>query len=337
MDKRLFAISSVQSSCLQYQLRDYCHGFRQLGWDVEVFRERWPGENPIGGKAMVESILWFRPSIILGVDYARGQNPELFPLFSSFVCVVNDALPRFVAPAEAPRVAQAMQPNDIICTTFPGLAQRLIDQTFPADRVKHLPLAANEDMFHPLDIPQDEFTVAFPSNVAHPGFGDPAARYQYYTDPIRWLIEMGVKVKLYGEGWANEEFGAYWHGKVRNGPELNLAYNDCSAVAHINVDTGLHSRVFEASACGKPVLHRALPNDNHPVGIDSHGLPNVFKFHDKESLGKAIEIIKKADKDTMGNGRRTLLTLARGTIVSGDTFRHRAESIVRMVEEVQGE
>lgn len=329
IEKRLFAVSSIQSSCLQYQLRDLCHGFRQAGWDVEVFRERWPGEQPIGARAMAESILWFRPSIILGVDYIRGQNPELFPIFSSFVSVVNDSLARFVDPKEAPPLAQAMQANDLVCTTFPGLAQRMIQEgTYPEKQVRHLPLAANESMFYPIDIPQSEFTVAFPSNIAHPGFGDPAARYTYYSDPIRWLIELGVKVKLYGEGWQNEKYGQYWCGKVRNGPELNVAYNDCSAVLHVNCDTGLHSRVFEASACGAPVLHRALPNDNHPVGIDSHKLPNVFKFHDKESLGVAIEKVRDWNETRTFND-------ARKPILSKDTFRHRAEKIVEYVESVR--
>ena len=324
MEKRLFAISSIQSSCIQYQVRDFCAGFRKLGWDVEIFRERWPGEAPIGAKAMAESVLWFRPSIILGVDYIRGQNPELFPLFSSFVSVVNDSLDRFVGK-EAPLLAQAMQRNDLVCSTFPGLRQRMIDATFPERQVRHLPLAANEDMFYPIDIPQPEFSVAFPANAGHPGFKDPAERLKYYREPVAWLAELGVKPKVYGEGWQDATYGQWWGGKVRNGPELNRVYNDCSAVLHVNQDTGLHSRVFEASACGKPVLHRALPNDSHPVGIDSHGLPNVFKFHDKESLAKAI-----ADVKSFGSNN------ARSAILQKDTFKHRAESIIRMVEEVAG-
>ena len=39
IDKRIFFYSSIQSSVLQYAARDMAHGFRCIGWDVEMFRE----------------------------------------------------------------------------------------------------------------------------------------------------------------------------------------------------------------------------------------------------------------------------------------------------------
>src|SRR3990167_2544392 len=158
IDKRIFFYSSIQSSVLQYMARDMAHGFRRIGWDVETFRERWPGEGPVGARALAETALWFRPSIIFCVDGIRGQSPELWPLFSSHVCWAQDALPQLLDP----KMAQAMQPNDLVLTSFPGLAQRFLDATFKPEQVKHLPVGVNNDLFAPTKGYPDDWKVGFP-------------------------------------------------------------------------------------------------------------------------------------------------------------------------------
>lgn len=302
---RVMFLTSRQTSCLQFMCRDLAHGFRRLGCDVEIIIERTPKSSRTDWGDVDAITRWFKPHIVFQMDHLRAESEEMWGKGPAYVSWIQDALPHlFQEPNEmekaagittGAKLASAVGQQDFILTSFPGLRARMVEAGYPPERIWHLPVGANFDMFHPAPIPKDAaFTIGFPCNVGHPATARDPVRYRRRTEPVRWLIEAGIRVKLWGDGWdENPTFAPHWLGKVANGPELREAYNSCHAVLHANSDTNLHQRVFEAAACGRPVLTYSLDNDLHPDGIMSHGLPGVLRFSNKAELWIAIDTARQ--------------------------------------------
>jgi len=91
---------------------------------------------------------------------------------------------------------------------------------------------------------------------------DKDKRIKDRTEPIRAFLRAGFNVKLWGNGWdAMPEFKPYWHGILKNGPELRRAYSSCHAILQQNSDTLFHQRAYEAAACGAWVWFIHNPNN----------------------------------------------------------------------------
>lgn len=294
---RILFLTTRQTSVLQYMVRDLAHGFRRLGCDVEIMMERHGLSEPQdefyqgAWSAKVDRIArWFQPHCIFQMDHLRGENPLMWGAGPVYASWMQDAMPHLFSQAmgyvSGKELIASVGPKDLILTSFPGLRQKMIDAGYPEANLVHLPVAANFDMFYPAPFPlEGPLTIGFPCNVGHTATSSMPERYHRRVDPVKWLIDAGVNVKLWGQGWDKLEWAKPFHqGPVKNGPELRDAYNSCHVILHANSDTNLHQRPFEAVACGRPVLMWALENDAHPDGILKHRLPGVCRFSTKDDI-----------------------------------------------------
>jgi hypothetical protein len=75
----------------------------------------------------------------------------------------------------------------------------------------------------------------------------------YQQGLVRWLLQGGVDVKLFGRGWDGvAEFESRHVGGVNDRPSLLAAVESCAALVHAWPAGGAHA----IDACGRPVLRR---------------------------------------------------------------------------------
>lgn len=286
---RILFLTSRRTSCLQFMCRDLAHGFRKLGKDVEIIQEFYPGE-PQDPNRFAHLCDWLQPEMIFQMDHLRSESPEAFPQGPVYASWLQDALPWLYQES----VIKGIGKPDLILTSFPGLRADLVDKGYPEKQVHHLAVAANFDLFYPEPIPK-EFSVGFPCNVGHPATATNPERYARRTEPVRWLIEAGIPVNLWGEGWEDLDWAEpFYLGRVRNGHELREAYGSCTVILHANSDTNLHQRVFESQACGRPCLMYSLPSDTHEHGILAHEFRGIHAFWDRHSLIEKVKAMQAA-------------------------------------------
>jgi hypothetical protein len=74
---------------------------------------------------------------------------------------------------------------------------------------------------------------------------------------LEWADELGIDMKLYGQGWENHpRFARYAGGSLAHGPELNVAYQAARLNLHLNIAQGMHQRIHEIVASGGEMLIR---------------------------------------------------------------------------------
>lgn len=125
-------------------------------------------------------------------------------------------------------------------------------------------------------------------------------------------------------GW-EKTVGNLYHGQVAYGEELRRVYNGSAFVLDIRPPqawTGLTQRIFDASACGRPVLAEYSP-ELEILFEPADGLSCFQSAEEAQEIKKHFfyspcEIRKRAEK-------------TREKVLSCHTYRHRAEEILRVL------
>jgi len=128
---------------------------------------------------------------------------------------------------------------------------------------------------------------------------------------------------VYGDrGW-HEVAGDLYRGEVAYGDDLRRLYNEAGFVLDLRqpqARTGLTQRMFDAGACGRPVLAEFSPEIESLFDSEKE----VLTFHTLEEADEAKEKIMRnpwAAKDSRSRARDKILAL--------HTYRHRAARILK--------
>jgi len=131
---------------------------------------------------------------------------------------------------------------------------------------------------------------------------------------------------VYGDrGW-HEVAGDLYRGEVAYGDDLRRLYNEAGFVLDLRqpqARTGLTQRMFDAGACGRPVLAEFSPEIESLFDSEKE----VLTFHTLEEADEAKEKIMRnpwAAKDSRSRARDKILAL--------HTYRHRAGQILQALQ-----
>lgn len=154
-------------------------------------------------------------------------------------------------------------------------------------------------------------------------------RYLQRIEVVRWAIDAGLRIGLYGAGWEqSKEFAPYARGWVKPGAELRDLYRDALCHLQINLDTNVHTRVFECLASGGVVIARSHPTDRRPGGLAEHleiGR-EVLTFADQDEFVAVVERLREQPA-----WRREVARHGRERVLREHTYEHRAREILRAV------
>lgn len=296
MIDKVLVLSQRNSQVWKHMSADVAHGFRRLGLDVQ-FIEELHKHTPVERlwQEIVACQVEDPPQLIFVMGHLRSAYPHgMWNGDAVFATWVQDWVAWTLGkdPEQARMVEAFNSSKDLIFYSFPSLGKSIIDQGFDSDRVRFLPPGANMDRFYAKSLPDGPFTIGYPNNVGAPMTAQDPVRLRKRLDPVEWLLEMGVPLKLWGQGWdMMENTKPHWHGLVKNGPELRRAYQSCHAILHANTDLVLyHQRVYEALACGRRVL--CYGKLEYPMG-------GVIGFNNKKELESAVEWAKNAGEPTL--------------------------------------
>jgi len=152
-----------------------------------------------------------------------------------------------------------------------------------------------------------------------------AAVYALGTRKRRELVSriIGEGGGVFGDrGW-NEIAGDLYRGDVAYGDDLRRLYNAAGFVLDIpqpQARTGLTQRIFDACACGRPVLAEFSPEIESLFDSEK----DVLAFHTFEEAQEGKEKIIRNPWQVKNSACR-----ARDKILALHTYRHRASQIMK--------
>jgi len=253
---RIGGWTTVQSMCVQYQMRDLLAGFAALGHEVEVVHENTKWADYDGDAMTVEQIMNFmdqyKPDLMVQMNGNRFHHPPLGPDVS-WVNVAIDRMPWLFDP----KANAQWGPKDLTLAAFTALKDEL--EAAGQQDVRYMPIGYNAALFNETPEPKDErfqVDVAFLCNL--PPFENRLNRLGLRWDtvaPALWLAHhKGVKVGLYGAGWDQwQETRDYYVCNPTNGPETHALYQQAKVHLHCNEDMMIHMRPLECLGSGGAV------------------------------------------------------------------------------------
>lgn len=156
-------------------------------------------------------------------------------------------------------------------------------------------------------------------------------RYLQRIEAVRWAIDAGYRVGLFGAGWdESEEFAPFARGWVEPGEPLRRLYRSVPCHLQINLDTNVHARVFECLASGGVVAARTHPGDREPGGLADHlevG-SEILTFANREEL---IAIVDRLLAEPAWG--ESIASAGRRRVLRDHTYRHRARDILERVSQ----
>lgn len=168
------------------------------------------------------------------------------------------------------------------------------------------PLAANQDIFYPRDIPF-KYDVSF--------IGSAHGNRKAF---IAHLRKNGVKVETFGEGWPNGFIPNEMVPEVFSGSRINLNFGD---IGYTDYQCG-KCRDFEIPMSGGLML------TTHNEGLKEFFELNkdIFTFNTKEEALKKIHLLL-SDEALCERARRT----AREKALAAHTWAKRVEALLKVV------
>ncbi len=152
---------------------------------------------------------------------------------------------------------------------------------------------------------------------------------------LRWLVDSGFPVGLYGRGWDSDpEFKTMARGWVAQGHDLAKLYRTSKAVIHVNSMVNTHQRVFECLASGGLVLARRTPYDDLPGELSSCLTPGkeIELFGNARELA---EILSRVFDDE--EWRQGLISAGQKRVMNEHTYLARARTILKDVKNILGQ
>jgi len=257
MGLRVYLPASPTSQVLQYSAIAIAEGFQRIAekTEVELIRNK---------QAIKEGIERIKPDLVvlqLSTRQECGVIPDEIPVISW----IQDWSPYLMNEKNA----QHQKDNDFLFGMWPHMCKTLREKGWR--NVYCLPQVARDVYIEQGEKENEKlYDIGFPCmiDVAHSN-GD-YERFISRTLPIYWAIQEGYNVALWGEGWTRFPiFAKYWRGYARPGKALAEAYASCRAILHVNTDTNMHQRVFEAMACGSTMLIQKNEHDGDEGDLNS--------------------------------------------------------------------
>jgi spore maturation protein CgeB len=146
---------------------------------------------------------------------------------------------------------------------------------------------------------------------------------------LRWLVEAGIPVALYGKGWDRDpEFARLSRGPLEPGAALAHAYRSHKVVLQVNQCLNTHPRVFEALGAGGFVLARRAPSDTAPGELGSclEDGREIAMFSTREQL---VAQVRKAFSDEPW--RRAIASAGQRRVRAEQTYQVRARELLAAV------
>ena len=131
---------------------------------------------------------------------------------------------------------------------------------------------------------------------------------------------------VFGDRRWHEVTGDLYRGEVTYGDDLRRLYNGAGFVLDIRqpqARTGLTQRMFDAGACGRPVLAEFSPEIESLFGPEKE----VLVFHTIEEAQEMKKWILTHPQKAMERGNR-----ARTRVLALHTYRHRAVQILKTLQ-----
>ena len=251
---RIGGYTSIQSTCIQYQMRDLLAGFRQLGHETEVLHEdcRWSDYGDVTLEHLLHFVDEWKPDLMLQMNGNRFHHPPL-PDTLPWVNVAIDRMPWLNDPA----LNAQWGPRDLTVACFAPLVAELA--ACGARDVRYLPIGYNAAIFNTTPEPPDprfQVDIAMLGNL-------PAGETRLNRLGHRWGALMpalwmaktyGTKVGLYGAGWDQwVETAPYYVCNPTNGRETKALYQQAKLHLHANEDMIIHMRPLECLGSGGSV------------------------------------------------------------------------------------
>lgn len=261
---------------------------RHLADDLARTLERWPPQLVLFIGAYHLPLTLYEAAAQSGVDHVR-------------VGWVGD---RF--PPERKAIARHLHR---VYYTDSGFVQEAAAHGFP-DHGRWLPLAADEARFKPAATGTD-LPMVFVANAT-------AWRLQV-------LQRLRTPIAVYGRGWRALKDTPHWvrHGRLPQARVPGL-YARSLAVLNVrneqNLLAGLNQRIFEASACGRPVLNDAMPDLERCFDPQRE----VLVWRELDELN---EIAARVTRDPVLSAR--VGEAARRRVLAEHTWRHRLRAMVQ--------
>jgi hypothetical protein len=155
------------------------------------------------------------------------------------------------------------------------------------------------------------------------------ARHVELTTVARWLVEAGLDVGLYGDGWRElPDLKGHARGVLRPGRELSAVYSGAKVVLHINGTMNCHVRLFECLATGGLPLCRSHASDYDPG-----------ELNDALRIGQEVlcfdgrrDLLEKLDR-LLGDEayRQSIIRAGRQRVLNEHCMRHR---MLRTLDEI---
>ncbi len=151
-------------------------------------------------------------------------------------------------------------------------------------------------------------------------------RWFHRRQTVRWVIEAGFPVALYGAGWGEDPaFAPYARGRVASGEELARVYQQSKVVLHVNNHYNCHQRVFECIASGGLVVARGCPSDHTPG-----------ELADRLVIGSEVQVFSTRDELAALIGRAfaddawrsSCIEAGRTRVIAEHTYVNRIEEIL---------
>lgn len=154
---RVWAMTSIRTTVLQYVLRDLLEALRELGHTCELLIEAHPGEYV--GNLIATSVAAFDPDVLIMVDHVRAQVPTVLPPTLPSMTLILDELPSLVEP----KTIAHLGPFDLAFPWSHALAAAYLDRGYP--HAACLPFAASEARYASVPGRSAEDAVAFATHV----------------------------------------------------------------------------------------------------------------------------------------------------------------------------
>jgi hypothetical protein len=282
--------TSLNSTCIRYQIRDLMAGFAALGHEVDVLHEESPWSDY--GDPTIEHLLRFveewKPDVMLQMNGNRFHHPPL-PETLPWVNVAIDRMPWLLNYT----TNALWGPRDLTCACFAPLVGEL--QAAGQRDVRYLPIGYNAGIFtthsEPFD-PRFHVDIAFLCHL--PRQEDRLNRIALRWDalaPALWLARHeGVTVGLYGAGWDQwAETAPYYRGNPTNGPETHALYQQARLHIHSNEDMIIHMRLLECLGSGGSVALYTPQMFFNKHDANREGLGGVLSYKCVAGLKYALE------------------------------------------------
>jgi len=135
---RVYLITTIFSTVLQYSTRDAADAFEQLGWEtfIDIEEDRTDRST---GSTLAEKVWDFKPDLVFQIDHVRREWPKgVFPASLPYITWIQDRMPDLYCHGAGRRLGL----TDLIFTISP-ICDLTLNYDYPEKQAFYFPMVAN--------------------------------------------------------------------------------------------------------------------------------------------------------------------------------------------------